>query len=185
MRRPRRKAITLAILALTACTAADGAASLADLERTLATNNSATAALGEWCAKRGFAKRPEIRALSDHAKPVAASPKIRKSLNVSADEPLAYRHVRLVCGDRILSIAHNWYVPAQLTADMNHTLSSTDLPFGKVVAPLAFHRERLARKRGPLPHCPKNTILSDEAVLRTPDGMAISFVIECYTPGND
>ncbi|MGV3512538.1 MAG: hypothetical protein ACO1OX_11110 [Novosphingobium sp.] len=184
MRRRYPEAIALATLALTGCTAGGGAKPLADLERTLATNDSATAALGEWCAKRGLAEQPRIRALFDRTEVIAASPEVRKSLNVAAQEALGYRHVQLVCGERILSVAHNWYVPGRLTGDMNRTLSSTDTPFGKVVAPLGFRRERRAQKRGPLPQCPKDTILSHEALLRTPESLAISFVIECYTSGN-
>ncbi|MFX8883413.1 hypothetical protein ABTM86_19675, partial [Acinetobacter baumannii] len=83
---------------------------------------------------------PTIRALADRGAAQAASPDVRAALGVGPDTPLAYRHVRLVCGDVVLSDARNWYVPARFTAAMNRTLADTDTPFGKVVAPLGFRR---------------------------------------------
>jgi hypothetical protein len=50
-----------------------------------------------------------------------------------------------------------------------------------VVAPLHFTRERLAARRGRMAECPAGTVLSHRAVLRRPDGLAISLVVECYT----
>lgn len=106
------------------------------------------------------------------------------ALGVGPDEPIAYRHVRLTCGDTVLSVAHNWYVPARLSQAMNQTLETTDIPFGKVVAPLGFHRERLSQMRGRMDECPAGTILSHRAMLRLADERAISLVIECYTREN-
>lgn len=179
MRRPRLDRLLLALLpALTGCSP-----TLNDFERTLAANDSATAALGQWCERRRFAEPPVIRALSDPAaSPVSAI--IRQNLEISRDEPVAYRHVRLVCGERTLSVAHNWYVPSRLTPDMNRALATTDTPFGKVVAPLRFQRERLAQTRGAMEQCPRGTILSHQARLRTAQGELISLVIECYTKEN-
>lgn len=97
---------------------------------------------------------------------------------------MAYRHVRLSCGASVLSVAHNWYVPSRLSPDMNEALETSDTPFGKVVAPLRFTRERLASERGPAEGCPKDTILSHRAVLRLPDGRPLSLVVECYTRAN-
>lgn len=84
----------------------------------------------------------------------------------------------------MLSVAHNWYVPNRLEPHMNHTLETTDTPFGRVVGPLGFHRERLAEKRGRMAECPAGTVLSHRAVLRLADGRAISLVVECYTRAN-
>ena len=70
-------------------------------------------------------------------------PAIRRLLQVGAAEPVRYRRVRLACGDQILSDADNWYVPARLTAEMNHTLDETDTPFGAVVKPLDFRRRTI------------------------------------------
>ncbi|MFC3096938.1 hypothetical protein [Alteraurantiacibacter palmitatis] len=156
---------------------------LATFEAALAAQDSATAALGQWCAARGLADPPTIRAvLTGGSRP--ASPAIRAALGVSPDEAVAYRQVALVCGDTVLSRAENWYVPARLTADMNRTLEHTTTPFGAVVAPLGFRRERGTAQRGRAPDCPAGTVLSHSAVLRLPDGRAISAVVECYTAEN-
>ncbi|MFN3456443.1 MAG: hypothetical protein ACK4Z8_02560 [Novosphingobium sp.] len=166
---------------LSACTTtADRAA----LEKTLAANDSATLALGQWCESRHIAAPPTIRAIADRAMRQPPSSQVRATLGVGPDEPVAYRHVRLACGDTVLSVAHNWYVPARLTPAMNETLERTDTPFGKVVASLGFRRERLSETRGRTNDCPEGTILSHRAVLRLGDGRAISLVVECYTRGN-
>jgi chorismate-pyruvate lyase len=167
------------VLALTACSP-----TLSRFERTLATNDSATAALQQWCAKRGIAAPAVVQAESDRSEREAASPAIRAALGVGLEEPLAYRHVRLRCGDAVLSDAKNWYVPARLTPAMNTTLETTRTPFGTVVRPLGFHRERLESRRGRAAECPAETVLSHKAVLRLSDGRGISFVTECYTRAN-
>jgi hypothetical protein len=154
------------------------------LERTLAANDSATAALGQWCAARGIAKPATIRAQADRTANEAPSPATRTALGVSAEEPVAFRHVQLICGTSVLSDAKNWYVPARLTSAMNAALLATDTPFGTVVRPLGFHRERLKSRRGRAAECPAGTVLSHKAVLRLADGRGISLVAECYTAAN-
>jgi hypothetical protein len=180
MRRPGalraiRAALLPCVLALTACTNP----ALPRFEATLAAQPSATVALAQWCAAR-LASPATIHALADRtARPAPAD--VRRALGVSGQEALGYRHVRLACGDVVLSDAQNWFVPARLTPAMNEALATSQTPFGTVVAPLHFTRERLAAKRGALPGCPEGTVLSHRAVLRRPDGAAISLVIECYT----
>lgn len=155
---------------------------LAEFERTLAAQDSATAALGQWCRARRLADPPTIRAEQAGTAP-RPSAEIRRLL-AAPDEPLAYRHVRLVCGDAVLSEADNWYVPGRLTVEMNETLATTQTPFGRVVAPLGFRRERLSSTRGRAADCPKGTVLSHRARLMLPDGRPISLVTECYTRAN-
>jgi hypothetical protein len=157
---------------------------LARFERTLAANDSATAALTGWCAARGIAQPAAIRALADRGARESASPAIRAALGVAPDEPVAFRHVQLLCGTAMLSDAKNWYVPARLTPAMNTTLESSETPFGTVVRPLGFRRERLASRRGRAAECPAGTVLSHKALLRLADGRAISLVAECYTRAN-
>lgn len=180
MRLLRPDLIALAWLSLTGCATAP----LRDFERNLAANESATAALGQWCSRNGLAKQPVIRALVDRDAVVSASPEVRAELGITNGATVGYRHVRLVCGERTLSVAHNWFVPELLTPDMNHTLATTDVPFGKVVAPLGFHRKRLAERRGRMAECPSGTVLSHRAALFSAEGRAISLVIECYTHEN-
>lgn len=156
---------------------------LDEFEQVLAAQDSATAALGQWCRMHGIAELPAIRAERLGGSP-EASADVRLLLAVAPDEPLAYRHVRLVCGSAVLSEADNWYVPARLTPEMNRLLEQTDTPFGSVVASLGFRRERLAEQRGGAPGCPPGTILRHRALLRLADGTPLSLVTECYTDAN-
>lgn len=175
-----RPAAVLAVCALlAACTS-----SLSRFEATLAAQDSATAALGQWCERRALASPATIRASPNGGDPLPATPAIRALLGVSPQEPVAYRNVRLSCGDHVLSQARNWYVPARLTPEMNRQLTTSDTPFGTVVAPLGFRRERLAAQRGAVADCPQGTVLSHSAVLRLPDEQPISLVVECYTAAN-
>jgi chorismate-pyruvate lyase len=168
-----------ALVSLTAC-----APTLSRFERTLAAHDSATAALQQWCARQGIAAPAQIIAESDSSEREEASAAIGAALGVAADERLAFRHVRLRCGDAVLSDAKNWYVPARLTPAMNTALETTRTPFGTVVRPLGFRRDRLASVRGRAAECPAGTVLSHKAVLRLTDGRGISLVVECYTRAN-
>lgn len=158
--------------------------SLANFEQVLATNHSATEALTQWCKMRGLADPPQIVARAVKSEMVSPNAAIRAVLAIDADEPVRYRQVHLHCGDTVLSIADNWYVPARLTSQMNRILETSDIPFGRVVAPLGYTREQLASVHGPAPGCPQGTVLSVRAVLRLPDGRPISTVAECYTAAN-
>ena len=153
-------------------------------EATLAADESATAALQQWCTRQEIADPARITV--DHLPTdlAIASENIRRMLEVDADVPLGYRHVALVCGSTTLSIAHNWYVPGRLSAEMNEVLQKTNTPFGRAVADLDFTRERLESVEGPTADCPADTILTHRAILRRHDTKPISTVIECYTPAN-
>ena len=89
------------------------------LNADLLAHDSATLTIERWCADHRLADPARIVAerVSDAAKP--ASAEVREALDVKPDEPLGYRRVRLKCGDRVLSEADNWYVPARLTPEMN------------------------------------------------------------------
>jgi hypothetical protein len=153
---------------------------LADFEATLARQDSATAGLTQWCAARHLANPAIITAAQVQGEDALPPPDLDDVLQTGDTAP-GYRHVRLSCGVKILSEAHNWYAPQRLTPAMNHTLATTDTPFGKVTAPLAYTRERLASLRGRAPGCPSGTILSHRALLRLPDGAPLALVVECYT----
>lgn len=112
------------------------------------------------------------------------SPDTRTILVVRGDERVAYRNVRLMCGAATLSVARNWYVPARLPPEMRRRLETSDTPFGKVIAPLRFTRERRASRRGRAAGCPAGTVLSHRALLRLPDGRPVSYLVECYTRAN-
>lgn len=168
--------LSLAPLLVSGCAPAQ----LEEFERILASHDSATAALGEWCAMHRDADLPPVVA-QPVSGPGAREPSdARALLDVGPAETLGYRHVRLSCDGEVLSEAHNWFVPARLPPEMLAVLDTTQTPFGKVVAPLGFTRERLSSVRGPAEGCPAGTVLSHRAVLRLPDGRPISLVVECY-----
>lgn len=167
------------LMVMTACSTPQSR--LERFERTLASHHSATAALTEWCAQEGIARAPKIVATSV---PGAAAPPpddLRELLDLGPDARFGYRHVRLTCGDAVLSEAHNWFVPDRLTPQMNAALAETDTPFGKVAASLQFKREPLASLRGQGSECPRGTVLTHRALLRLPDGQPLALLVECYS----
>ncbi|AYD05071.1 hypothetical protein G6L94_33600 [Agrobacterium rhizogenes] len=172
---------------------------LQTLNANLLSNASATLTLDRWCA--GHKLAPEgskilAQRVRGQAKP--ADDHIRELLTVGPDEPIAYRRVRLVCGDRVLSEADNWYVPARLTAEMNQALNTSDIAFGRAVLALNFTRTNLSAKLlwSPLsegwdmdgliasgrgsPTLPP-FLLEHRAVLKLPDGTPFSTLVESYT----
>lgn len=178
----RASAAALALLLPAAC-AAPRAAGLAEFETTLAAQDSATAALGQWCEARGLADPARVSAAQVPGQ-TAPPAYLHQLLGIASGSAPGYRHVRLSCGGRVLSDAHNWYVPQRLTPAMNEALRTTDTPFGKVAAPLGFRRERLESRRGRAQGCPAGTILSHRALLRLADGQPLALVVECYTRAN-
>lgn len=171
-----------ALLALVAALAP--AAGLDAFEATLARRDSATLALEDWCAAQRIAEPAVIHAQTLASSRPPSSRRALRHLGVSRDEPLALRNVHLSCGETVLSIAWNWYVPARLTPAMNEALRSSDTPFGKVVAPLHFRREPLATTAGAGENCPAGTISTHQARLVLPDGSPLAYLIECYTAAN-
>ena len=123
------------------------------LNAELLSSSSATLTLERWCRSHALAEPAQILARRIDTTQAVASETIRQDLQVSAQEPIQYRRVELRCGEHLLSIADNWYVPARLTPAMNRSLATTQAPFGKVVQPLSPHRETLAMKLlwSPLP----------------------------------
>ncbi|HMA50105.1 MAG TPA: hypothetical protein VKP60_10155 [Magnetospirillaceae bacterium] len=104
---------------------------------------SATLVLEKWCLDHGLSGGAEAKIIAQAVKgadkPITAEQ--RQRLQISADEPVRFRHVRLTCGTNTLSEADNWYVPSRLTAEMNRQLDETDTPFGKVVRGLEPYRQ--------------------------------------------
>ena len=154
---------------------------LMGLEAALAAQPSATRALEDWCGILTGTAQATITASPVAGHDALLPPDARTLLRVAGTEPLGYRHVQLSCSLGTMSEAHNWYVPARLTPEMNIALATTDTPFGKVVAPLHFTREPLASQRSRGHGCPSRTILTHRAVLRMPDGQPLALLVECYS----
>lgn len=160
---------------------------LRQLNAGLLANPSATATLQDWCEAHGAPPGLSIQALRTPGPDKPAGAAERAALGVGPDEPLAYRRVRLACGDRVLSHADNWYRPALLTPAMNHALATTETPFGVVVAELGYRRSTLSAEllfeppaEGAALVIPSE-VMRHRAVLSNPDGVAISLVVETYT----
>lgn len=174
MRAPKQ--LLLAVLGLAGCASpvhrayvlrVEALALLQTLNAELLSHDSATLTLERWCADHHLADPARIvaRRVRDAAKPIPED--LRARLAVDATEPIAYRHVQLVCGERVLSEADNWYVPGRLTAQMNRQLDATDEPFGKVVKPLGFERRTVSAESLWTP-LPKSWEMSQAAVEREP-----------------
>lgn len=163
--------------------AEDAVRLLRSLNERLLANASATLTLDEWCAEHGIApagSKIVAERVPGHDK--AAGKDVRELLGVGPDEKIAYRRVRLVCGDIVLSEADNWYVPGLLTPEMNHTLETTNISFGRVVAPLGFTRETLDSEilwdgKGDVPA----HVIRHSARLLFGDGRPFSALVENYT----
>lgn len=173
---------------------------LQTLNADLLGNASATLTLDRWCATHKLApdgSKIVAQRVRGQDKPADAT--VRKLLAVGPDEPVAYRRVRLACGDRVLSEADNWYLPARLTTEMNKALDTSDIAFGRAVQALNFTRTNLSAKLlwAPLPEgwdtgtkLPSSGtvpldlppfLLQHHAVLKLPDGTPFSALVESYT----
>lgn len=159
---------------------------------------SATTVLRVWCEDYGLAEDPKIRAVRVSGADKPLRPEDRAALRAAPDEEIRYRRVQLVCGERVLSEADNWYRPGQLTPEMVAALEATDTPFGAVAAPLRYHRRTLSTRMmfQPLAGSPRRRprrgaeppplvvpahVLEHRAVLVTAAGEPISLVVETYT----
>jgi hypothetical protein len=116
-------------------------------------SRSATLTLEGWCRDHHLAKEPTIAAEVVTGVAKVPTAEQRQRLQVTPQDEVKYRRVRLRCGSRVLSEADNWYVPSRLTAEMNRLLETTDTPFGRAVQPLEPYRQTFAVKLlwSPLP----------------------------------
>jgi chorismate-pyruvate lyase len=123
------------------------------LNASLLASRSATATLENWCAAHKMSTEPKVVARRIFDVEKAPSEETRQRLRVDANEMVKYRHVRLVCGEHVLSEADNWYVPSRLTDDMNRILETTETPFGKAVQAMQPFRRTIEMKMrwSPLP----------------------------------
>lgn len=176
--------LAAASLSLAGCVHSAPEPVIAAFEANLAAHASATEALGQWCKARGIDPEGQIKVQFVRGSDETPPAELRQTLGVTADASLGYRHVKLVCGPMVLSEAHNWFVPARLSPEMNRQLADSDVPFGKVAASLAFTREPIASARRGDPGCPAGAISTHRALLRLPNGQPLALVVECYTEAN-
>ena len=143
----------------------------------LLSSDSATRVLERWCGSPIAALQLEAP-----AKPLPAEH--GQCLGLLTGEQILYRRVNLVATGQVLCAAENWYIPERLTAEMNHALEHTTIPFGYVIAPLKPRRQTLSAitfwpdaRRGP----DDAVILEHRTRLTAADGRALSVVHEAYT----
>lgn len=171
---------------------------LQSLNADLLSHDSATETLRRWCAEHHLAAASDILAERVIGEDKPADSEVRAALDAAPSDTVRYRRVRLACGERILSEADNWYLPAKLTPDMNRLLDQTDTPFGVVVKPLNFQRRTLSANLlfsplpdgwdlgGPVPATGgalaiPHQVIRHRAVLSTETGGPFSLVVETYT----
>ncbi|MBJ7533518.1 hypothetical protein JDN40_05290 [Rhodomicrobium vannielii ATCC 17100] len=159
------------------------AALIERLNADLLSHPSATDTLDRWCRASG--RLPDA-ALSaevhrDGARRDLTAEECAR-LAISPDDALRYRLVRIFFGDKFLSEAENWYIPARLPAEMNRLLEKTQTPFGRVVEDLDFRRETLSSDVLWTPTADARApILRHRAILSN-GATPISLVVETYQP---
>lgn len=112
--------------------------------------NSSTLELERWCREHGLGDGPiTVRWNRDAPRP-RLDRESRDVLKDPADSDLFYRSVQLVAAGMTLVDADNWYFAARLTSDMRRALETTDMSFGRVIAPLQpLRRTFLVRRCAP------------------------------------
>jgi hypothetical protein len=174
-------------------------ATIETLNAEVLASRSATTTLEAWCAAHHLAAEPRLVAHRLAVADKSPTGGQRQALGVDPAEPVRYRQVELRCGEHVLSVAENWYVPSRLTADMNAALETTETPFGKVIQPLGPTRQPLSATLlwSPLPAgwetrpLPRDAgpglaialppaLFEHRAIVRDRDGRALALVVETY-----
>ncbi len=172
---------------------------LQTLNAELLSHPSATYTLERWCETHHLAKEAKLTAHKVAGTDEPLPPALRGMLAINDAEPVRYRRVQLFCGEKFLSEADNWYVPARLTPEINRLLDESDIPFGRVVQQIDFHREILsatllwsplasAWEMAPAPMIASGSmlqipdyVLEHRAILYTRTHVPFSAVVETYT----
>jgi len=174
---------------------------LQTLNADLLSHDSATLTLDRWCSRHRLGNGAKIVADRVTGEDKQPSADVRAQLRAGAGEQIAYRRVRLRCGERVLSEADNWYLPSKLAPEMNRTLETSNAAFGRVVQPLGFRRHTVSAQLlwSPLPDgwdiggaplpagnagAPlsiPDKVIEHRALLTRADGEPFSYVIETYT----
>jgi hypothetical protein len=156
--------------------ASDTAALVWALNTRLIAGATATDTLLAWCDEHGLSEGPITVEIEQCFAPVVVPDEVLQALELDPGDTIHYRQVRLMRGSLALAAAENWFVPQRLTAAMNEALIETNIPFGRVIAPLQPARRLLAVH--PQPHA--EIILHHSAVILSKPGTALAFVKESY-----
>ena len=162
------------------------------LNEALLAGHSATMVLDAWCAHHGMAAPNGVSIQKISSGTVEKIPAhVRKALAIPRGADIMHRRVRLLCGGHILSEADNWYVPARIPPVMRETLTTTDVSFGRVLAPLNFTRKPLTLKMLATAKLISKAasqghgfdLFAHNALLSLPDGQPLAYVQETYKSG--
>jgi hypothetical protein len=154
----------------------DAAALVWALNTRLIASATATEALLAWCEEHGLSDGPITVEIRQRFAPALVPDEVLPALKLDPGEAIHYRQVQLMRGSLPLAAAENWFVLQRLTADMNEALNGTNLPFGRVIAPLQPFRRTLAANLQP--HA--EIILVHSAVILNKLGTALALVKESY-----
>jgi hypothetical protein len=154
----------------------DTAALVWALNTRLIAGATATDTLLAWCDEHGLSAGPITVEIRQCFAPAVVPDEVLPALELDPGDTIHYRQVRLMRGALPLAAAENWFVPQRLTANMNEALTGTNVPFGRVIAPLQPSRRTLAVH--PQPHA--EIILHHSAVILSKPGTALAFVKESY-----
>jgi uncharacterized protein YjiS (DUF1127 family)/chorismate-pyruvate lyase len=117
-------------------TPAKAAALVRELSDHLLHASTATEALHTWCAARGLSAGPITALKRNPDQRRYPDDDMLDELRPERHERIAYRCVRLVRGQVVLSEADNWFIPDRLPPEVRDLLEATDVPFGAAVARL-------------------------------------------------
>ncbi len=149
---------------------------------------SATRELELWCGQHRIGNG-QIVAFVEHD--AASQPLDDESLDelnyLEAQRLAKFRHVKLATEGIVVVDALNWYLPSNLTPDMNLQLETTGIPFGHVVAPLHPWRHTFFVRRSTpnqfAESCSADTcrvVFEHHAVVRAAGGAPLAVVHERF-----
>ncbi len=147
---------------------------ITDLHLALLRCDSATAVLERFFGGPILVRR-------QHCAPVAPDAAQTARLELGQGTPWQYRRVCLLSAGTVLSEAHLWFVPGRLLPGMVQALAGTEIPFGRIVAPLRPRRHSIVAAYLP---SPSPYALQHRAVLVT-DAGPIAEVNEFYPASLD
>lgn len=107
---------------------------------------------------------------------VPLSPAQLDRLDLRDGAEAVHRRVELLREALVLSEADLWYVPGRLAPAMAQVLAVSDVPFGRVVAPLGPRRRTITAEV----HPHGRVAVEHRAVLLLPDGSPLAEVHERY-----
>lgn len=155
--------------------------------------STATEGLHAWCVAHGLSAGPITVVKQDPDRYRYADDDVLDELRPGRHEHVAYRCVRLVRGQVVLSEADNWFIPDRLPPKVRSALEATDMPFGAAIARLRpsrrtyfvrFPELSTANEAGaggcPVRLSPSMPILEHKAVVLDQNRQPLSVVSEHY-----